>query len=122
LKDLQEEKSSIEEKERKTKKDQLRLRAIEEEMKPLEEFLAEAKLQRAAIKAEIGMIEILSNSRLTYVLDSMKDDPTKCVLVVDFTKFGMVDEGNVHCFVVSLLSSMSFVVVTPSSYLLCRSS
>ena len=37
----------------------------------------------------------------------MKEDPTKCVLVVDFTKFGMVDEGNVHCFVVSLLSSGS---------------
>lgn len=29
------------------------------------------------------------------------------VLVLDFTKFGMVDEGNVHCFVVTLLSSGS---------------
>ena len=56
LKELQEEKSAIEEKERKTKKDQLRLRKIEEEMKPLEQFLAEAKLQRAAIKAEIGTV------------------------------------------------------------------
>lgn len=51
----------------------------------------------------------------------MKEDPTKCVLVVDFTKFGMVDEGNVHCFVVSLLSSMTFLC-TYSLKLLFRSS
>ena len=35
----------------------------------------------------------------------MKNDPAKVVIVLDFTKFGMVDEGNVHCFVVTLLSS-----------------
>lgn len=89
-----------------SRKDQLRLQAIIAEMKPLEQFLADAKLQRQAIKSEIGTI--LNALYFCSHLDSMKDDPTKCVIVVDFTKFGMVDEGNVHCFVVSLLSSMSF--------------
>lgn len=37
-------------------------------------------------------------------LDSLKKDAKKVVIVLDFTKFGVVDEGNVHCFVVSLLS------------------
>jgi hypothetical protein len=37
-------------------------------------------------------------------LDSLKTDATKVVIVLDFTKFGQVDEGNVHCFVVTLLS------------------
>ena len=35
-------------------------------MKPLEQFLAEAKLQRAAIKAEIGTI---SNAACFYVIE-----------------------------------------------------
>lgn len=34
----------------------------------------------------------------------MKSDPTKVVIVLDFTKFGLVEDGNVHSFVVSLLS------------------
>jgi hypothetical protein len=34
----------------------------------------------------------------------LKTDPGKVVIVLDFTKFGLVDEGNVHSFVVSLLS------------------
>jgi len=38
-------------------------------------------------------------------LESLKTNFQKCVIVVDFTKFGMVDEGNVHCFVVAVLSS-----------------
>ena len=66
---MQEEKSAIEEKEKKTKKDQLRLREIEEEMKPLEQFLDDAKLQRAAIKAEIGtMSEIPSDWAFCYLV------------------------------------------------------
>ena len=111
LKDLQEEKSALEEKTALSRKDQLRLHAIDAEMAPLEEFLADAKRQRQAIKAEIGM-DSCSHWVLHLLEDSMKDDPTKCVLVVDFTKFGMVDEGNVHCFVVSLLFSMFFRVIS----------
>src|SRR5690242_13212892 len=37
-------------------------------------------------------------------IDSLRFDLEKCVLVVDFTKFGMVTEGNVHCFIVTILS------------------
>lgn len=33
----------------------------------------------------------------------MKDDKTKCVIIVDFTKWGLVVNGNVHCFVVCVL-------------------
>jgi hypothetical protein len=54
LQDLKDEKAAIEEKEKLTRKDQIRLRQIEAEMKPLEQFLADAKLQRQAIKSEIG--------------------------------------------------------------------
>jgi hypothetical protein len=44
--------------------------------------------------------------RLTYVnhLASLQSDPSKVVIVLDFTKFGLLDDGNVHSFVVSLLS------------------
>ena len=55
LKELQEEKTAIEEKERKSRKDNDRLKEIEAEMKPLQTFLDEAKKQREAIKAEIRM-------------------------------------------------------------------
>lgn len=55
LKELQEEKSALEEKEKLTKKDKARLEAILEEIEPLETFLEDAKLQRQAIKAEIRM-------------------------------------------------------------------
>lgn len=34
----------------------------------------------------------------------MQHAPDTCVLIVDFTKWGLVDEGNVHCFVVCVLS------------------
>lgn len=39
-----------------------------------------------------------------YVVESLKHDSKKVVLILDFTKFGQVDEGNVHCFVVCVLS------------------
>lgn len=34
----------------------------------------------------------------------MKFDPEKCVIIVDFTKFTIIDDGSVQCFVVSVLS------------------
>lgn len=37
-------------------------------------------------------------------IDSLRKDSAKAVIVLDFTKFGIVDEGNVHCFVVAVLS------------------
>lgn len=33
----------------------------------------------------------------------MQQDNTKCVIIVDFTKWGLVVDGNVHCFVVCIL-------------------
>jgi hypothetical protein len=33
----------------------------------------------------------------------MEKDLEKCVIIVDFTKWGMVINGNVHCFVVCVL-------------------
>ena len=34
----------------------------------------------------------------------MKFNPDKCVIIVDFTKFTIIDDGSVQCFVVSVLS------------------
>lgn len=31
-------------------------------------------------------------------LDSLRTDAAKVVIVLDFTKFGLVEEGNVHSF------------------------
>jgi len=75
-----------------TANEKTRLPEIEEIIVPLEKFLQDASYHRRQIKLEI---------------DSLQSDPLKCVLVVDFTKFGMVDEGNVHCFVVSVLTGGS---------------
>jgi hypothetical protein len=33
----------------------------------------------------------------------MEHDLAKCVILVDFTKWGLVVDGNVHCFVVCVL-------------------
>jgi hypothetical protein len=33
----------------------------------------------------------------------METNPKKCVIIVDFTKWGMVVDGNVHCFVMCVL-------------------
>lgn len=56
LKELDDEKSEIEAKDRMTSKDKKRLLVIEEESKPLIQFLEDAKFQRQEIKKEIGMI------------------------------------------------------------------
>jgi hypothetical protein len=101
LLDLTKEKNSLEEK-KKTPKVRKRLREIEAEMIPLQTFLDEAKRQREQIKKEIGIRYCPFHSN---VLASLKYDFEKCVLVVDFTKFGLVDSGNVHCFIVAVLSS-----------------
>lgn len=37
-------------------------------------------------------------------LDSLRNDQKKCVIVLDFTKFGIVDEGSTHCLVACVLS------------------
>lgn len=34
----------------------------------------------------------------------MKFNPSKCVIIVDFTKFTIVDDGSIQCFVISILS------------------
>ena len=34
----------------------------------------------------------------------MKYDPSRCVIIVDFTKFTIIDDGSIQCFVVSVLS------------------
>lgn len=41
---------------------------------------------------------------MTNSVDNLRVDVTKCVLVVDFTKFTIVDDGSVSCFVVALVS------------------
>lgn len=38
------------------------------------------------------------------MLDSLKFNPNNCVIIVDFTKFTIVDDGSIQCFVVSILS------------------
>jgi len=42
-----------------TKKIKIRIKEIEEEMKPLQSFLNNAQLQRNRIKLEVGMIAII---------------------------------------------------------------
>lgn len=64
------------------------LKKLKEELAPIEKFLNDAKQQRDAIAAEVA---------------SMQLDRTKCVIIVDFTKWGLVVDGNVHCFVVCVL-------------------
>lgn len=105
LKELEDEKAKIDELPKKNAQQKKRLDDIEQEMIPLTQFLADAKLQRAQIRSEIGMLQSYFHPIFNiYCLDSLKADPSKVVIVLDFTKFGMVDEGNVHCFVVTLLS------------------
>lgn len=85
-----------------TGKEKARLVEIDTEITPLKEFLDDAAFHRGQIKLEIGTYALAffqANS-----LDSLRFDSEKCVLIVDFTKWGMVDKGNVHCFVVSVLS------------------
>lgn len=72
----------------KTAADLNALKKLQEELAPIEKFLSEAKQQRDAVAAEVA---------------SMRLDRTKCVIIVDFTKWGLVVDGNVHCFVVCVL-------------------
>ena len=69
-------------------KDKAALKKLQEELAPIEEFLSDAKKQREAIAKEIA---------------SLQHDNTKCVIIVDFTKWGLVVNGNVHCFVMCVL-------------------
>jgi hypothetical protein len=54
LKELEEEKMTIEEKTTKSAKDKKKLAEIEEEIAPLEKFLKDAQTHRLAIKRETG--------------------------------------------------------------------
>jgi hypothetical protein len=53
---LKDERNDIESKDRPSKKDRERLKIIEEEMKPLENFINDARKHREQIKLEIGML------------------------------------------------------------------
>jgi hypothetical protein len=55
VKQLEEERNSLKEKERLQSKDKKRLKEIEEEILPLKTFLEDAQKQRDALKKEIGM-------------------------------------------------------------------
>jgi hypothetical protein len=59
LNELENEKALLQENTNPTKKIKLRIKEIEEEMKPLQSFLNNAQLQRNQIKLEIGMIAYL---------------------------------------------------------------
>lgn len=72
-------------------------------MKPLENFINDARKHREQIKLEIGMLFQFA-FLLINLEESLKNDLKKCVIIVDFTKFGIVDEGNVHCFIITLIS------------------
>lgn len=106
LKELEEEQKEIEDMEKIPAAKKKRLKKIAEEMAPLKKFLDDAASHRAQIKKEIGVYNLISLSYIyTYSLqESLQSDEAKVVLVLDFTKFGQIDEGNVHCFVVTVLS------------------
>lgn len=103
LKELEEEKLTIEEKKKQSASDKKKLREIEDEMAPLQKFLKDAQTHRLAIKRETGAFFLWCIDSYL-ILDSLRTDATKAVIVLDFTKFGIVDEGNVHCFVVAVLT------------------
>jgi hypothetical protein len=88
---------------RPTKKNKAKLLELEKEMKPLIEFLDDAKRQRAAIKAEVGKLNCYRVFRCS-LIDNLKNSADSCVLVLDFTKWGMIDEGNLHCLVIAMLT------------------
>lgn len=46
---------------------------------------------------------LLYFTSLIHSLASLEHDMEKCVIIVDFTKWGLVVNGNVHCFVVCVL-------------------
>ena len=85
---LQQKIQAINDKKRMSAADVAALKKLKEELVPIEKFLNEAKQQRDAIAAEVA---------------SLQFDTTKCVIIVDFTKWGLVVDGNVHCFVMCVL-------------------
>jgi hypothetical protein len=72
-----------------TKKEQQRLEEIEEEIAPLQQFIDDAKEHRDAIKK---------------LVSELAEYPKRCVIYMDFTKFTIVEDGSVNCFVVSVVS------------------
>ena len=79
---------AIGEKKSKTATDNVTLKKLQDELVPIEKFLNEARQHRDAIAGEVANLQY---------------DKTKCVIIVDFTKWGLVVDGNVHCFVMCVL-------------------
>lgn len=77
-----------------TKKQKQRLDEIEEEIAPLQEFIDDAKEHRAAIKKLVSELE---------------KNPKRCIIYLDFTKFTIVEDGSVNCFVVSVVSGPGYI-------------
>lgn len=71
-------------------------------MKPLQEFLDDAKKHRESIKQHVP---------------ELRHNLKKCIIYLDFTKFTIVEDGSVNCFVVSILSGPG--KVTKQSMLQC---
>lgn len=109
---LEERQSELKAKARRTAKDNLELGKLEKEILPLKTFLDDAASHRKAIKAEISMFDALNVfyvhmynfNHISDFLGNLENDTTTCVIVVDFTKFTIVTEGSVSCFVVALIS------------------
>jgi hypothetical protein len=72
-----------------TKKERTRLEDIDEEIAPLQQFIDDAKEHRATIKKLVSDLE--TNTK-------------RCVIYLDFTKFTIVEDGSVNCFVVAIVS------------------
>lgn len=98
---LEEELREIQEKEKKTTADKREMKRLEKEIAPLKSFVEDAASHRKAIKSEIGIPIFVFPANF---LDTLKDDETKCIIVVDFTKFTIVTDGSVSCFVVAVVS------------------
>lgn len=103
---LEEEYKELDEKEKKSPADKIELKRLEKEIAPLKTFLDDAAIHRKSIKAEIGKLFSLIVLILlhAYFVESLQEEITKCVIVVDFTKFTIVDDGSVSCFVVAVVS------------------
>lgn len=71
-----------------TDADTAALKELRAQLVPIEKFLDQARQHREAIAKEVASLEF---------------DATKCVIIVDFTKWGLVVNGNVHCFVMCVL-------------------
>lgn len=58
-------------------------------MKPLRKFLDDASIHREAIKR---------------IVPELKTNLEKCLIYLDFTKWTIVEDGGVNCFVVTIVS------------------